>query len=223
MARRLVASALLGWALIASSVANSAPPVEWDGLQRVPSKRFDLVYLQPGANFRNYTKVMIQPTEVAFRKNWRRDYNSGTRDLGGRVSDRDVEEAVAKGVQAATDIFRNTWSKRGYAVVDSPGPDVLKVTTGVLNISVSAPDVRTSARSRTFANEAGHATFFVELRDSMTGALLGRAVDSKVAGDNTAGWRTSVSNRSDFRQIVEEWAEDSVRGLTALKNASSGQ
>ena len=223
MTRRIAASTLLACALMVCTAAPAAPPVEWDGLQRVASKRFQLVYVQPGADFRSYTKVMVDPTEVSFRKNWRRDYNSGTRDLGGRVSDRDVEEAIAKGAAAATDIFRDEWTKGGFAVVDSPGPDVLKVKTGVLNISVSAPDVRTSVRSHTFSNEAGHATLFVELRDSLTGALLGRAVDGKVAGDNTVGWRSSVSNRSDFRQIVEEWARDSVRGLHALKNAASGR
>src|SRR6476659_6954938 len=108
MLRRTIAAAILGCLPLTVSIAAPAPPVEWDGLQRVASKRFDLAYLQPGADFRSYSKVIVEPTEVSFRKNWRRDYNSGSRDLGGRVSDSSVDEAIAKGVAAATDIFRET-------------------------------------------------------------------------------------------------------------------
>jgi len=223
MLRRTIAAAILGCVPLTVSIAAPAPPVEWDGLQRVASKRFDLAYLQPGADFRSYSKVIVEPTEVAFHKNWRRDYNSGTRDLGGRVSERDIQEALKQGVAAGTDIFINAWRKGGYTIVDTPGPDVLKVRTGVVNIFVSAPDVRTSARSYTFSEEAGHATLVVELRDSQTNALLGRAVDQKVAGDNTRGQRTSVSNRGDFRDLVETWANDSVRGMNELKNLSANR
>ena len=54
----------------------------------------------------------------------------------------------------------------------------------------------------------------------MTGAILGRAVDSKIAGDNSVAWRTSVSNRGDFRVLVEDWAKVSVNGLAELKALS---
>ena len=172
----------------------------------------------PGADFRGYTKVMVEPTEVAFAKNWQRDYNRASRALSGRVSDRDVEEAVSEGVKAAHDIFTAAWTKGGYAVVTEPGPDVLRVKTGIINITVNAPDQPTSARSYSFSDEAGSATLFVEARDSMTGALLGRAIDQGIVGDNNAAWRTASSNRADFREMVENWAQISVRGMTELKS-----
>ena len=71
-----------------------------------------------------------------------------------------------------------------------------------------------------FAPEAGEATLFVEARDSMTGSLLGRAVDRELAGDNGAALRTQVSNRSDFRYLAEEWAQRTVRGMSELKALS---
>ena len=49
---------------------------------------------------------------------------------------------------------------------------------------------------------------------------LGRAVDGKVAGDNSALWRTSMTNRSDFRAIMKRWASGSVKGLNELKAQS---
>jgi hypothetical protein len=96
----------------------------------------------------------------------------------------------------------------------------MRVKTGVVNVWVTAPDQPTAGRSYSFSQEAGHATLFVEARDSMTGALLGRAVDQRIVGDNFTTWRTSVSNRGDFREQVEQWADVSVRGISELKALS---
>lgn len=218
--QRILANALAALLIAGSAAAPAAPPTTWDGLVSTKSKKFDLVYLQPGADFRGYTKVLIEPTEVAFHKDWQRDYNRTNRSLTSKVSDSDVQRAISKGVEAAHDIFVQAWTKGGYAVVDSPGPDVLRVTTGIMNISVNAPDKPAAGRSYSFAPEAGRATLFVEVRDSMTNALLGRVVDQRIVGDNNAAWRTSVSNRADFRYQVEQWAAASVRGMTALKSMS---
>jgi hypothetical protein len=212
----LVACAMI----VASSAQAAPPPSNWDGLTRVPSKRLDLVYLQPGADFRGYTKVMIEPTEVAFHKDWQRDYNRSTSSLSSRVSDKEIQQMISEGVKAADDIFAKEWTKGGYAVVQAPGPDVLRVKTSIVNISVNAPDRPSASRSYSFAPEAGRATLFVEARDSMTGALLGRAVDQRLVGDTPGAWRTSVSNRGDFRDQVQEWARISVRGVSELKSQS---
>jgi hypothetical protein len=134
-----------------------------------------------------------------------------------------MQKAISAGVTASSEIFTQAWSKAGYQVVAEPGPDVLRLKTGVINIDVNAPDTRTPGRTYSFAEEAGSATLFIEVRDSMTGALLGRAVDQQIAGDNSVGRRTSVSNRGDFRDMVEEWATVSVRGMAELKELSPVQ
>lgn len=219
--RRGIASILVPIALFFGTATDAAnPPATWDGLVRVASKKLDLVYLQPGADFRGYTKVIIEPTEVAFEKNWQRNYNRTASSVSARVSDREVQETVTDAAQAAGDIFADAWTKGGYGVVQAPGPDVMRVKTGVVNISVTAPERMTAGRSRTYSQEAGYATFYVEVRDSMTGALLGRAVDQRIAGDNFTTWRTSGGNRADFRREVVRWAELSVRGVTELKALS---
>lgn len=220
MKHRILTVALATLMLAAGPVGAAKPPATWDGLVQVKSKRLDLVYLQPGADFRGYTKVLIEPTEVAFAKDWQRQYNSSTRALSRRVSDSEMQRMISDGAAAASDIFAKAWTKGGYAVVDTPGPDVLRVKTGVVNIAVNAPDRPSPGRSMSFSEEAGRATLFVEARDSMTGALLGRAVDQRTIGDNMAALRTSVSNRSDFRNQLQNWADISVKGVTELKSLS---
>ena len=221
--KRAVVTVAAAAAIFFTGTVEAKAPTTWDGLVKVKSKRLDHVYLQPGADFRGYTKVIVEPTEVAFEKNWQRDYNRGNRALSMRISDRDMQDAISKGVSAATDIFTDAWTKGGYQVVTTPGPDVLRIKTGVLNISVNAPDQMTAGPVHSFSEEAGRATLFVEARDSVTGALLGRAVDARIIGDNGALRRTNVSNRGDFRDQVQNWANISVRGLSELKSLSPVQ
>ena len=64
-----------------------------------------------------------------------------------------------------------------------PGEDVLRVSLGLLNLDVQAPDTNSAGRTRTYSREAGHATLVVQVKDSLSGQLLGRAVDSQWAGD----------------------------------------
>jgi hypothetical protein len=215
---QLLPAVLLACAVaIAAPALAAKPPTTWDGLMLVKSKRFDLVYLAPGATFSGYSKVMLAPTEVTFHKNWRRDYNSQSVSMTRDVSEKDVQKAVTEGIAAAQDIFGEEFTKGGYPVVTEPGAEVLLVRTGVLNIWLSAPDTFEPGRTYTFANDAGDATYFVEVRDSVTGALLGRAIDRRLAGDNTIGQRNRATNRSDFRRLVKRWAELSILGLNELK------
>src|SRR5436190_17825043 len=113
---RLFMAAVASAMLFAAPAGAAQPPDTWEGLVKVKAKRLDLAYLQPGADFRVYTKVMLDPTEVAFHKNWRRDQNSTDRGLSGTISDRDVQKAITKGIAASNDIFAEAWTKGGYAV-----------------------------------------------------------------------------------------------------------
>lgn len=217
----VLATAGAGSVLGLGTAAHAAKaPTSWDGLVKVKSKKLDAVYLAPYADFRPYTKVMLDPTEVAFEKNWRRDYNSSSISLAQDISESELQKLIAEGVKAATDIFAEASQEGGFPVVEAPAPDAIRLRTGILDIRVSAPDRPLPGRSYSFSNEAGSAVLVVEVRDSMTGALMGRAVDGRIAGDTTIGWRNKITNRSDFRRVVKDWAKTSIRGLQELKTLS---
>ena len=216
--RHLLPAALLTLAAVNATPARAAKaPKTWDGMVLVKSRRFDVVYLTPGADFAAYTKVMLDPTEVSFHKNWRRDHNRSSSRVTNDVSEKDVQKVVSQGVAAANDLFAEAFAVGGYPITTDAGDDVVRVRTGVIDIRVAAPDTFEAGRSYTFTDEAGEATYFVELRDSVTGALLGRAADRDLAGDTTVGRRSRMTNRTDFRRLVKRWAEASVLGLTELK------
>ena len=204
--------------LVALPVA-AQPAGDWDGLTKVRSPNADAVYLAPGADFSGYTKVMIDPTEVAFRLNFLRDYNRTARG-GQRITDTEaveITEAVRTGFE---EIFAEAWRRAGYEVVTQPGADVLRLRTAVANLYITAPEQMTAGRVSTYSYDAGQATLVLEARDSISAALLGRVVDTRLAGDNVAARRTQFSNRADFEQLFRAWARASARGLEALKAQS---
>lgn len=221
MASKMAAMVLaIGVGLAGVGVQQTYAAETWDNLVEVKTKKLDAVYLLPGADFRTYTKVMIDKPEVAFKKDWLRDYNRTTMGLTSRLSERDAQRMLERGSTGFEDIFAKAYRSAGYEVVTAPGADVLRLRTGVLNVDVSAPDTMTAGRSVTFAEDAGEATLVLEARDSLSNALLGRAVDRRLAGDNTRGRRTSVSNAGDFELLFRDWARASANGLNELKTLS---
>ena len=225
MRRGLVAfCAVLTLAGAAAPAVRAADiPETWDHLVKVKSKAMRAVYLLPGADFRPYTKVMLDEPEAAFRKNWLRDYNRTTsKGLARQLSEKDAEAALGKVSASLKAIFAKAYTEAGYQVVTAPGTDVIRIRTAVIDLHVNAPDVMAAGRSRSYSPEAGSATLVLEARDSETGAILGRAVDGKLAGDMGGMMmsRSSVSNRADFEAVFKGWAKASVKGLNTLKSTS---
>ena len=94
--------------------------------------------MRPGADFRPYTKVIVDTTQVAFRPNWMKDYNLDAR-LGNWVSQEQADKIMAAAQTNFDDIFRDAFRKAGYEVVTAPGPDVLRVNSAILDLVVNAP------------------------------------------------------------------------------------
>ena len=163
---------------------------------------------------------MFDTPEVAFKKNWQRDYNSDIRGTDRRIGDDDARKILDAARSGITDVFARTFAAGGVQVVTEPGPDVVRLRTSVVNLDVVAPDLMTPGRSRTFSREAGSATLVIEARDSLTGALVGSAIDTRDIGDSMPYVRNSVTNRSDFTQAFEHWARISLNGLNELKQLS---
>jgi hypothetical protein len=210
----------LVWALatVAAAAATVSLPPELAALVKIDARHVDEAYLLPGADFRPYTKVMIDPAEIAFRKGWQRDM----RDSGRRISDEDAQKIA----DAARGGFAEVWDKAfrgaGYGIATAPGADVLRLSPQVIDLYINAPDVMTAGRSRSYAVEAGEATLVLQARDSVTGATLGYAVDRQRTRSmgNRLQWTTSVSNKADFTQLFEQWARICVDGLGDLKEKS---
>src|SRR5450432_2445340 len=76
-----------------------------DGLVKVAPRRMEMAWLRPGADFRLYTKVMVDPTQVAFQPNWMKDYNLNA-SLGNWVSQDQANKIMAAAQTNFDDVFR---------------------------------------------------------------------------------------------------------------------
>jgi len=185
----------------------------WDGLVRVEDSDVATAYLDPDADFSVFQRVGILDPYVAFRSNWQRNQNrSRSRNVNANDVAR-IKEDVAS-------IFMTEFTERleaaGYEVVNYVGEDVLILRPALIDLDITAPDVRRGGRSRTYAASTGAATLFIELFDSMSGDLIGRAVDRRAAGRRSFAIQANrVTNRADARREFRAWADTLIEFLDA--------
>ena len=181
--------------------------ISFDGLELVENARVGAAYINPDADFSVFQRVAILDPYVSFRRNWLRDQN---RNRSRNLRSSDVDRIKADVAALFKDVFTaRLEAEGGYEVVDVGGDDVLLLRPAIINLDVTAPDVQTAGRSRTFTATAGAATLYIELFDSVTGEILGRAADRQRARRNggTVSWSNSVTNSAEARRIFGRWAD----------------
>jgi hypothetical protein len=212
---------LAGVSLILGGVAIAADiPPTLNGLVRVNSKQFAGVYLLPNADFRPYSTIMIDPTQVSFKKDWQKEANRSAVRSGGRVSDADARRILDAASASFQKLFVQEYQKAGYHVVNKPGFDVLRLSTAVVNIDVAAPDTHIAGRSYTFSRDVGSAQLIIEAKDSLSGQVLGIVVDRREIDDFRPYLRNSVTNSAGFESLFSRWAKTSAKGLGLLRSTS---
>lgn len=180
------AALIAGAANAAAQAGSGGAASDLDGLVEVKSQRFDHLYLRPGADFRGYTKVMLDPTQVTFAKTWLTDLNSRNSRIavlqGTTAADAD---RIAEDVRSSLrNVFAGAFRSAGYEIVAASGGDVLELSLRLIDLSINAPQTVTQALpSRVYTHNAGQATLALEILDSTSGVLLGRVVDRRTAGN----------------------------------------
>ena len=209
----LLAGALVGPFSGGMAVAAEDPPeMSFDGLYRVQESELALVYATPDVDLGGYDKVGILEVEVAFKKNWRRDHRG--------VSKSDMERIKRNVAEAFRSVFVEELEGGGYEIVDQTGEDVPVVRPAILDLVVNAPNTASASPTRTYVTSAGSATVLLELYDSVTGAILVRAIDRRKAGNYGLGFNANtVTNNSDARRVIKIWA---VALREALDNVRAG-
>ena len=179
----------------------------FDGLERIDSSRVAIAYIDPKADFSVFKRIAILEPYVAFRSNWRRDQN---RSRSRNVSVSEMERLKADvGALFKEVLIERLEANDGYEVVDAPDYDVLLLRPAIIDLDITAPDQRTSGRSRTITTSTGSATLYIELFDSVSGQIIGRAADRQVIR-NTGGnfWIANrTTNTGEARRMFASWAD----------------
>jgi len=204
-------SFIVALALLAMGCQSTdAPAVSPEGMQLKLDTRSTTAYKKEGVNFSDYSKVQFSPSTVAFKKNWQRDYNRDQPTMSSRIKDRDVVR-IKESVKVLLDeTFKAEFGKSGtYSTVKHATSGTLLLKPTIIDLDVNAPDVMAATRSKTYANEAGKATLFLEIYDAVSGEILARIIDTETVGDNHGfyQWANRVTNSADAKRVIKKWAK----------------
>lgn len=185
----------------------------FDGLQRVEGAPVGAAYIDPAADFSEFRRVAILDPFVAFRSNWQRDQNrSRSRNINSRDMDRMKDDMQS--------LFRTVFTQRleaaGFQIVNEADYDVLVLRPAIIDLDIASPDVQRAGRSRTYSAGGGAATLYLQLVDSVSGDVIGRAIDRAVVRSvgGHVGWSNRVTNMGDARRVMGRWADILVEFLT---------
>jgi hypothetical protein len=168
---------IIATGLAGCATAQNKPAASWDGLELRSGTKLDAVYVQPGVQFKAYKSVQLDPLQVSFAKDW--DPNEDVRSPSRRLDKDDIQEIRDGLAEEFRDVFKDELAKGGYTLADSAGPETMRFSPAIIDLYINAPDRMEPGRTRTYTTEAGRMTLVAELRDSVTGDILARAVDVK--------------------------------------------
>lgn len=215
--RRLFAALIATGAMVLAGCASTrpAPIEEWDGLVLRPGTRLGAVFVKPDADVVAFKSVKLDPVQISFAANW--DPNSDRRSQSRRLNAADIAAIRERLAELFQETFRAELARGGYTIVEASGPDTLRVTPAIVDLFITAPADTAVGRSRTYTSQTGRMTLVVELRDSVTGELLARAVDRR-GGRSTAQlqWTNRVTNLADAQQAISVWAVALRRALDEM-------
>jgi hypothetical protein len=200
-------------------VAGAAFAATPDELVPVQSRYLDKVYLRPSADLAAYRRVLIDPVQVEIRNDWLTHMNAYNRDVSRWVGP-EVGLRIARDTASSLQgILAEAFKARGYEIVAAPEPGVLRVSPGVIDLYVNAPDRFSPWRVKTFTRDSGQATLLLEARDAMSGTLLGRVEHRGIAREmgGQLTFTNDVTNRFWFDALFRRWAESCVAEFGAGK------
>jgi hypothetical protein len=194
------------------AVAEDANP-QFENLVPVGDPQVAVAYIDPDADFSVFERVMVLDTFVSFRSGWERDQRRGTRGTRIRASDMDrIKTRVSELFNSV--LIETLEADDGFEVVSEADYDVLLIRAAIIDLDVTAPDTSSAGRSRTYVANSGAATLYIELFDSVSGQIIGRAFDrqSPRSPGGMVRWSNRASNTADARRVFRGWA-DQLRGF----------
>ena len=197
------------------------PQVTADGLHLVPDTHLHLVYADPDADLSVYSKLLLIDPQVAFRKDWQRDINQNKPFF---VTAQDMQDIRTELAAMFKEILVSKLKASGQVLVEEQGEDVLIIRPAILDLNISSPDTARNRNQRSITRSAGDMTLYLELRDSLTGDILAKALDQQTDRSNVTTFvRDKTRNENAARRILDGWAEILVNGLDETMKVTSGR
>jgi hypothetical protein len=173
---------------------------------------FKRSWVDPDVDFTQYTKVLPGGAHFEFRAVKK---TSSTAAPRSNQSDFYISEAnQQKLTDKVSQIFEEEVAKsKSFTIVDQPGPDVMILRGGLLDIISHVPPDQ-MGRGEIYLSSVGEATLVLEAVDSLTGEIIYRAAERRTA--ERAGTPLMLSNTVTTWAEVRRWATRLREGLDSI-------
>lgn len=215
--------ALFAVTLIAGCAAEPSiqqgPDAErtFDGLVRIDNSAFRDAWIDPDIDLTVYDKIILGPAEFEFRAVRKTpDVSSVRMDNTSEfyISDSNRERLV----ETVTSVFADEIAKsKHFTIATEPGPDTL-IVVGVLHDIVSRVPPRLVGSGEIYLASVGEATLVLEIRDSLSGETIYRAVDRRAIErpGRDAIEVSQVTTWAEVRRWARRWATRLRDGLDSI-------
>jgi hypothetical protein len=170
--------------------------VETQSFRVTDNPNVDFSKVAVGADFSQYHKLLVDDMGIYFPKS-------------STLSDADLARIRS--------IFRETFIAElaGYEYTREPGPGMLRVQATLVDLrQASYADIYDFRGDLKSLTKPGALVFLMELRDSGSGEVLGRASDS-YANPQFAGGQNAATDWASVEAAAKHWAELFHRFLDA--------
>jgi len=226
-----LAVAILTVTLAAGCATPAAPTIQtgpdaelsFDGLHRVDNSQAEMAWARPDFDISMYKKILPVSSGFEYRKATNQGRTQTERNRGGPfvIS----PDGKTRFEAMVSEVFQEEFSQvENWEFVTEPGPDVMILRGGMLDIFSDVPPDNIAGRSRTFVSAVGQATLVLELRDSQTNTVLARSIDRRWAERPGGQMMESnrVTNLAEARRLVRMWAVRLREGLDGFVAQANG-
>ena len=203
----VIAIAIAGCATPAPTVDTSAEAeMTFDGLYPVKNSRADEAWARPDVDLTQFSKIMLQGVGVEYRPGGESGRSFSTRSRGGPYEVTEAQKARFEATMREA-FLEELGKSKHFTIVTEPGPDVLLIRGALLDVVSYVPPDPVGARADVYLSKVGEATLVLELRDSITEAILARAIDRRAAENigGTLQYSTRVFNATEVKRLARTW------------------
>ena len=218
---------LLAMSVMAIAGCSSAPPtiqqgpnaeVTYDGLHAIDNSVFKLAWADPDIDFSKYDQIIAGGAFLEFRAVRKISSTQAMSTSGEFYIDEESRERLREEVST---IFREEMAKSTrFTMVEEPGPNVLVISGGLQDIVSNVPP-EPVGRANIYISSVGEITLILEAVDSMSGEVIFRAAERRIAerGSGQAMLSNTVSNWAEIQRLLRRWARTLREGLDSIPEA----
>ena len=214
----LVAASLL-FGCAGEPTIEQGPDVQltFDGLAPIKNSRFSNAWIDPDVDLAQYNKIIPAKAEFEFRAVKKTPRVSSIRPASSSSEFWISEETREKLIDTVTGIFREELAgSKHFTITEERGPDALILVGGLMDIVSRVPPELTGS-GEIYLASVGEATLVLELRDSMSGETVYRAIDRrKIERRGDAIQANVVTTWAEVRRWARRWAVRLVDGLDSV-------